>query len=390
MKITVVGAGYVGLSLSLLLAKKNEVVLLDIDEKKVKDINNQISPLKEEDIKTLIKDKKSNIIATTDPKLAFSKADFVIIATPTNYDHQKNYFDTSSIELVIEKCLHINSLTTIVIKSTIPIGYTSKIRKKFNYNNIIFSPEFLREGNSIQDNLMPTRIIVSNESDRSESFANLLGNIVDKKNANTPIFLMKSDEAESVKLFANTYLAMRVSFFNELDNFSEFNHLNSKDIIKGICSDNRIGNYYNNPSFGYGGYCLPKDTKQILANYLDIPNNLIQAIVDSNSTRQDFIVGQILKQNPNTVGVYKLSMKKDADNVRDSSILGVIDRLIQNNINVLVYEPLIEKKNEFNYDIVNTISDLDDMSDIIITNRLDSVAKKLKTKIYTRDLFEKD
>lgn len=389
MKIAVAGTGYVGLSLATLLSQNNEVIALDIIPEKVEMINNHISPIKDEYIEKYFKEKELNLKATLDYNEALKGAEFVIISTPTNYDEEKNYFDTSSVEDIIKKVISTNDKNiTMVVKSTIPVGFIESVKEKYNIDNIFFSPEFLREGKALYDNLYPSRIIVGEKSEKAEIFAKLLTDAAEKKDVET--LFMNSTEAEAVKLFANTYLALRVSYFNELDTYAELKNLNTKDIIEGVCLDPRIGNYYNNPSFGYGGYCLPKDTKQLLANYNNVPENLIEAIVKSNDTRKDHITKMILKTNPKIVGIYRLTMKKDSDNFRASAIQGIIDRLKNNNVKVIIYEPTLEK-DEFNgCQVIRDFEEFSDMSDIILGNRIDDKVEKVKNKFYTRDLFSKD
>ena len=388
MKIAVAGTGYVGLSLATLLSQNNEVVALDIVKEKVEMINNRISPIKDEKIEEFFKEKNLNLRATLDYKDAFKDADYIIISTPTNYDDELDYFDTSSVEDIIKKVIRMHIDTTMVIKSTIPVGFTKKIKKKYSIDNIFFSPEFLREGKALEDNLYPSRIIVGEKSKRAEVFANLLKDAAIKEDI--PIKYMNSTEAEAVKLFANTYLALRVSYFNELDTYAELKELNSADIIDGVCLDPRIGDYYNNPSFGYGGYCLPKDTKQLLANYKDVPQNLIEAIVKSNDTRKDHIADMIIEQNPNTVGIYRLTMKTNSDNFRASAIQGVIERLRAKGINVVIYEPTLDKVSFNNCRVIKDFEEFAEITDIVLVNRQDENTKKIKQKIYTRDLFTRD
>ena len=388
MKIAVAGTGYVGLSIATLLSQNNEVVALDIIPEKVEMINKGTSPIKDEYIEDYLKNKNLNLRATLDYKDAFKDAEFIVISTPTNYDDEKNFFDTSSVEDIIQKVICMNIETTMVVKSTIPVGFIEEMKKKYNIDNIMFSPEFLREGRALYDNLYPSRIIVGEKSQRAEKFAELLKEAAIKKDI--PIKFMHSTEAEAVKLFANTYLALRVSYFNELDTYAELKGLNTKDIIDGVCLDPRIGDYYNNPSFGYGGYCLPKDTKQLLANYNKVPQNLIEAIVKSNDTRKDHITKMILKKNPKTVGIYRLTMKTNSDNFRASAIQGIIQRLKANNINVIIHEPTL-KAEEFNEcHVVNDFDELVNKSDIVLCNRIDDKIKKHSDKIYTRDLFNEN
>lgn len=388
MKIAVAGTGYVGLSIATLLSQNNEVVALDIIPEKVEMINKGTSPIKDEYIEDYLKNKNLNLRATLDYKDAFKDAEFIVISTPTNYDDEKNFFDTSSVEDIIQKVISMNIETTMVVKSTIPVGFIEEMKKKYNIDNIMFSPEFLREGRALYDNLYPSRIIVGEKSQRAEKFAELLKEAAIKKDI--PIKFMHSTEAEAVKLFANTYLALRVSYFNELDTYAELKGLNTKDIIDGVCLDPRIGDYYNNPSFGYGGYCLPKDTKQLLANYNKVPQNLIEAIVKSNDTRKDHITKMILKKNPKTVGIYRLTMKTNSDNFRASAIQGIIQRLKANNINVIIHEPTL-KAEEFNEcHVVNGFDEFVNKSDIVLCNRIDDKIKKHSDKIYTRDLFNEN
>ncbi len=388
MKIAVAGTGYVGLSIATLLSQNNEVVALDIIPEKVEMINKGISPIKDEYIEDYLKNKNLNLRATLDYKDAFKDAEFIVISTPTNYDDEKNFFDTSSVEDIINKVVEMNINTTMVVKSTVPVGFIEEMKQKYNIDNIMFSPEFLREGKALYDNLYPSRIIVGEKSERAEKFAELLKEAAIKKDI--PIKFMHSTEAEAVKLFANTYLALRVSYFNELDTYAELKGLNTKDIIDGVCLDPRIGDYYNNPSFGYGGYCLPKDTKQLLANYDKVPQNLIEAIVKSNDTRKDHITKMILKKNPKTVGIYRLTMKTNSDNFRASAIQGIIQRLKANNINVIIHEPTLKAK-EFNEcHVVNDFDEFVNKSDIVLCNRIDDKIKKYSDKIYTRDLFNEN
>lgn len=389
MKISIAGTGYVGLSLATLLSQKHEVVTLDIISDKVKQINKRISPISDEYIEKFFKEKGLNLRATLDYEDAFNNADFVIISTPTNYDPYQSFFDTSSVEDVIQKVKNVgNSNTTIVIKSTIPVGFTENVKQKYDLKNIFFSPEFLREGKALYDNLCPSRIIVGDKTPEAHKFAKLLLSATEKQN--TPVLFMNSTEAEAVKLFANTYLALRVAYFNELDTYAESKELNTKDIIAGVSLDPRIGDYYNNPSFGYGGYCLPKDTKQLLANYKDVPQNLISAIVTANDTRKQFIANEIVKRNPQIVGIYRLTMKSESDNFRSSAIQDIINHLTSRGVGVLIYEPTL---NSGDFNGVPVTHDLDDFkknSSIIVANRIDSVLQNVKSKIYTRDLFSRD
>ena len=389
MKIAVAGTGYVGLSLATLLSQNNEVVALDIIPDKVEKINNKISPIKDEYIEKFFKEKKLNLRATLDYKEAFRGADFVIISTPTNYDEEKNYFDTSSVEDIIEKVISMNDKnTTMVIKSTIPVGYTENIKEEYNIDNIFFSPEFLREGKALYDNLYPSRIIVGSKSKKAKEFAKLLKDSAEKENINT--LFMNSTEAEAVKLFSNTYLALRVAYFNELDTYADVKGLNTKDIINGVCLDPRIGDNYNNPSFGYGGYCLPKDTKQLLANYRDVPQNLIEAIVNSNKTRKEFIAEDVLKIKPKCVGIYRLTMKAGSDNFRSSAIIDIIKLLKANNQEIIIYEPTL-KDEEFNgCKLINNLNEFKEQSSIIMANRITDEIRDSIDKIYTRDLFENE
>ena len=388
MKIAVAGTGYVGLSLATLLSVKNEVVALDVVPEKVEKINNRISPIQDEYIEKYFKEKNLNLKATLDYKEAFTDAKFIIISTPTNYDSEQDYFDTSSVEDIIKKVISMNIDTTMVVKSTIPVGFIESVKKKYNIDNIMFSPEFLREGKALYDNLYPSRIIVGEKSKRAEEFANLLKESCLKEEV--VIKYMNSTEAEAVKLFANTYLALRVAYFNELDTYAELKGLNTKDIIDGVCLDPRIGNHYNNPSFGFGGYCLPKDTKQLKANYKDVPENIISAIVESNRTRKDHIANMIIKRNPKVVGIYRLTMKSGSDNFRASAIQGVMKRIKGKGIEVIVYEPTLKEDNFFNSKVVNDLNEFKKISDIVIVNRIDDNIKDAENKIYTRDIFARD
>lgn len=389
MKIAIAGTGYVGLSLATLLSQKNEVIALDIIHEKVEMINNRISPIKDEYIEKYFKEKELNLKATLDYKEALKDAEYVIISTPTNYDEEKNYFDTSSVEDIIKKVIEVgNKNTTMVVKSTIPVGFIKNVKEKYNIDNIFFSPEFLREGKALYDNLYPSRIIVGEKSKRAEIFAKLLLDSAEKKEVN--VLYMNSTEAEAVKLFANTYLALRVAYFNELDTYAEMKGLNAKDIIDGVCLDPRIGNHYNNPSFGYGGYCLPKDTKQLLANYKDVPQNLIQAIVTANSTRKEFITEEVLNKKPEVVGIYRLTMKSGSDNFRSSAIQDIIKNLRANNIKVIIYEPTLNKEEFDGFKVVNDINEFKNTSSIILANRQEELLNDVKEKVYTRDLYARD
>ncbi len=390
MNITVIGLGYVGLSLAILLSQKNKVFAFDIESQKINKLNNKISPISDKMMDTYLKTKDLNLFPTNNLKESIEVSEFVIISVPTDYNHEMGYFDTNTVSDVVSESLKYNENINIVIKSTIPIGFTDELRQRFNNKNIFFSPEFLREGSALEDNLYPSRIVVGDTTPASKKFGHILSDLSLKDEKHLKIIYVTSKEAEAIKLFSNTYLAMRVSFFNELDSFCEIKKIDTLNVINGVCEDNRIGNFYNNPSFGYGGYCLPKDTHQLLKNYEDVPNNLIKAIVDANTTRKDFIASSIIDKKPNTVGIYRILMKEGSDNFRESAVQGVIKRIKSKGIKVIIYEPFLKRDKYFNSQVYDEINEFIRDSDIIIANRVSTELREIKDKVYTRDIFNKN
>ena len=388
MNITIVGTGYVGLSLCVLLSQQFKITALDIEETKVKQINERRSPIKDSLIEEYLSKKKLDFSATTKKEIAYKEANFIIIATPTDYEIETNNFNTQSVEEAIEDSIKYSKNATIIIKSTIPLGFTQKMRKKFNYNKIIFSPEFLRESSALYDNLYPSRIVIGDTSDEAKTFANILTTCAVKDDI--PTLFMSSEEAEAVKLFSNTYLAMRISFFNELDTFCDVNNLIPKNVIDGVCLDPRIGNYYNNPSFGYGGYCLPKDTRQLLSIYDKTPNKIIKAIVEANSTRKEFVINSILKKNPKSIGIYRLTMKEGSDNFRESAVMDLINKFIEKNITILVYEPFLKENELQNIIKMESLEEFIQSSEVILANRMSNDLELVKSKVYSRDIFNEN